>query len=484
MSNSYTATLGSLSTTPAPGVPNPYQATEPNQEELGMKEIGSMGTIYTENEKNVVLPFIAMPWDDGHHRQIRNGDILFISRHKEGMRHNIVEWFKLNEILRRGYELAVNVFGLRDNYDSDDEDSEEDDEERNRIQSMFRLDQDTRTDIRQTTLSSIKQRYLKNIGPVLSGECHPSAVDIFFKNSKPSRLVPEFSKDPNDPAAERSLKDQNRQAMAELRVSPKYTSSAPDERKFWELLFKSVTDEEQRAYDELLALFVEHRDSIARYLSVQGILRFWNLLGTIEASLLFGSLLFMVCSHPYPYPYPDPNPNHSVCPHPSSFLFVGPCNNTAEGKGLQDLGHSVNATIGNAPVVNVIIKNHARVFNRWGNVTEISQLHAVLTRRRLNPGSSWADSKWGEYQIVPWFSDKKERPPHHLMLHKDLSKADAIGHDWEIGKVDRRTIKEAALNIRTTSCGLIPHTGELAPSGKEAYDAKAKLDMIEIFYKG
>lgn len=102
MATALTVAAGALSVTAPPGVPNPYMATEPNIPNLAELGIGSHGTTYNDNEKNVVFPFIAMPWADGHHRQIKNGDIVFISRHKEGMRHNIVELFKLNEILRQG----------------------------------------------------------------------------------------------------------------------------------------------------------------------------------------------------------------------------------------------------------------------------------------------------------------------------------------------------------------------------------------------
>jgi len=160
MSSAYAVAIGALSTTPAPGVPNPYMAGQPNQEELAMLQIGAGGRTFTDNEKNIVFPFIAMPWEDGHHKQIRNGDIAFVSRHKEGMRNNIVELFKFNEILRKGFQLYVSTFGVRETLDSDDED----DEEKNRVHSLFTLDQDQRTDIRQTTLSSIKQRYMSNIG--------------------------------------------------------------------------------------------------------------------------------------------------------------------------------------------------------------------------------------------------------------------------------------------------------------------------------
>ena len=58
------------------------------------------------------------------------------------------------------------------------------------------------------------------------------------------------------------------------------------------------------------------------------------------------------------------------------------------------MGTAFQATVGNAPVLNIILENNARTFNRWGDVTERSHLFVVLNRRRLNPGTlNIADSE-------------------------------------------------------------------------------------------
>lgn len=163
--------------------------------------------------------------------------------------------------------------------------------------------------------------------------------------------------------------------------------------------------------------------------------------------------------------------------------LLGIVNNTAEGKGLQSL-NSLIPNVGNAPVVNVVLENRTRTFNRWGDVKENSHLFLYETRRCISRGESWEDTKWGEYQIRPWSTIMNEEPPIHLLLHKDLNGHDAIGRVWNLGKVDRRTGPECTENLRLTACGLLPeYSGNASPPLlQEAFNAKGKLDMLEIFF--
>lgn len=177
-----------------------------------------------------------------------------------------------------GWQLFLNTFGVRESLDSDDD---EDDEERLPIHSMFRLDQDQSTDIRQTTLSSIKEKYLINANEdVLATETIPSAQDIFFKHTKSAQSVPEALANSSE-ATDLSLNDQLKQCLAELKTSSLYNNGTEEDKAFWRNLILQVEDPIQMSHENLLKLFVEYRSSVARYATLQGILSNWNLLGTL-----------------------------------------------------------------------------------------------------------------------------------------------------------------------------------------------------------
>lgn len=291
MANAYTAALGSLSVTPPPGVPNPYMASQPNVDDLAVFAAGGMGTTFSSNEKKVVMPYLAMPWADGHHTQFKNGDIVFVSRHHEhgDLRHNIVELNKLNQVLRLGFDIYLKAFdgGYESIRDNDDDDDDMDTDSPFHFDNLYHLDHNS-TDIRQNLLFDIRSRYRSAATLAKKSGALPSAESIFFHSSLHKYRLPGVDDNSSD-ELDLSLNVRIERSLKELRGQNLYKAAGADQ-KFLDSLVLGGTDAEDRAYQEVLDILLEQRMGLARYATNFAIGRHWNLLGMF---------LFLKCLNKY-----------------------------------------------------------------------------------------------------------------------------------------------------------------------------------------
>lgn len=411
---------------------NSPKASGPTLQQYG---IGAAGTSrVNSNEKNIVLPFVPMVWDDNSHDLIRSGSIIFACRNVKNSETNMVCIEKFNEILRDGGRNYRSLFGDRTNPTSRDALAGDpiDDE------AIRRIDQDTNAeyttdDFRETISDRISRLEEKAARLNIDVDViRPSMETVAYVNSKVDIETghPEEDNDPDEVV-------HFRQTHPDLVADPNQG------RLIIRALF-NYDREEVRLYREMLHIFVENRDMAARYGSVDGIVNFWNLLGT--------------------------------------------CNNTSEGKAQQFLpfGGIMGSGSGQYPskIINVVIKGRSTTPNIWrDNLTQNSALYLVLTRERLSDDDDESKVKFGDYQVIPWATENDELPPERLLRHRDYNGHPARGHYWRLARVKNINMGTAHDSTRRHAAGLRPTLAAHDPMLTSAFAARAKLETLEIEVK-
>ena len=226
---------------------------------LVMHAIGDGGrSSFTSNEINTVLSFLPMQWEDGHEQLLHNGSIVFVARNTKQQRNNIVEWSKLNEILRKGAALFREKFGIRSDNTFGVKATD----------SIRQLDHDQRTTKMVTAelYGNASKRYtdlLKKCKTV------PPAHIFSYVNSEPYNLAMALEKSPDT-------------QLDEYNVFRRINKDVYDiNPEFWDRQYNQDPAADM-AYKELVELHVETRESISRYASVENIRRFWNYMGIVN----------------------------------------------------------------------------------------------------------------------------------------------------------------------------------------------------------
>jgi len=313
-----------LSTYGPPSSAMTPQGVPGSGENLAVRAIGDGGrTSFTSNEVNTVLSFLPMQWEDAHEQLIRNGSIVFVARNTKQQRNNIVEWSKLNEILRKGAALFRDKFGIRNNEATFGVKPGD---------SIRQLDHDQRTTKAVTAelYGNAAKRYAS-----LSEKCKtlPPAYIFSYVNSEPYNLARAVM-----PDSDTQLDDYNA-----FRTTNKVVYDT--DPNFWDKHYNQDPAADL-AYRELVELHVETRESIARYATVENIRRFWNFLGIVNNTNEGKGLQA-----------------GSITPKASTMAY--------------------NATVLNV----IVDKHARTPNRWGDEVTEKTRLYAVLTRKKLENGT-------------------------------------------------------------------------------------------------
>lgn len=407
-----------------PGVPHFFESGPPGAPTLGGPVVRR--GVNANDDKPIRFSYTPTPWtrdstgEQPHHLQYVDGDLLFAARTKikREPQTTIVELFKLNDILRRGWRNYCD-FIERKLGDLGRKNTESFNSEEFYASPML------------TSLGSVQETYDAFVAEhstyySVSFEDARSMVDTLtvrelakevcgkwsgspsfngevdkYGGGMPSDAI--FSELAND--REPGFEYSSSEAEALQTTLDNYKMSGNDDNDYLKALERELAEAKWReAGCKLLHDICVKFSRYFVYANLSGILNMWN--------------------------------------------FLGVLNNTSEGKTTGNIpsGRLVNRNI---PILNVITYKDAHVINRWTErLPQDTSLWILLKRRKIT------EISYGEYQAIPWSGRDCANPSYRDLCYRDISGALQVGHAWQIGRVKFAYNDTVPLQIRQMTWGI------------------------------
>ncbi len=150
------------------------------------------------------------------------------------------------------------------------------------------------------------------------------------------------------------------------------------------------------------------------------------------------------------------------------FIYLGVLNNTDN-----DAGNLSERTRDTLPIANVNFEGPTKCLNFWSSDVKTGA-HLYLVLRRKNIGNN----EYSHFEIVPWYSNERLKPPPKVLRYIDLGGEECFGHFWFIGTANRQASdSDVSEEARSIAAGLFDVTHK---SVQDITTLKAKLMRFEI----